>query len=238
MIANEVAPVPPLQRNNAQNMAETVDAVYRDGIQAGTNFYRLTDDLGAVSGTNRSDVIGKINPVGLDKAFRNLQNAVAPQWTDAISPTTKINTAGVLPGYIMIIHPDVYYDARQMPGFDEAFRVYTPSLLGEVGAYRNIRFVCSTQARVYTDTGAAVSGTGKKSTTGTSADVYSGILLGKESYACIKIADMARIIWIPPTQVDHLNPTGQYGTLGWKAMCGSGIVNDNWILRFECAASA
>ena len=238
IIANEIQPIPALQKNNAQNMAEVVDAVYRDGILAGTNYFRLTDDVGAVSGTNRTDVIGKINPVALDKAFRNLQLSDAPYWTDSIAPTTKINTAGVLPGYVAITHPYVYYDARQMAGWDEAHRVYQPTLKGEVGAYRNIRFVVSTMARVFADSGAAVSGTGKKSTTGTSADVYPVLVIGRESYACVKIADMARIVWIPPTQTDHLNPLGQYGTLGWKAMCGSGITNDNWILRVECAASA
>lgn len=238
IIANEIQPVPSIQKNAAQNMAETVDAVYRDNTMAGTNFFRLTDDLGAVSGANRTDVIGKINPVALDKAFRNLDLSDAPMWTEAISATTKVNTAGVLPGYVCIIHPRVYYDARQMPGFDEAHRVYTPTLKGEVGAYRNIRFVTSTHAKVFADSGAAIAGTNKHSTTGTSADVYPALLIGRESYACVKVADMARVIWIPPTQVDHLNPTGQYGTLGWKAMCGSGIINDSWILRIECAASA
>lgn len=238
LIANEVQPAPSIQKRIAEVMARTNDSIVRDAILAGTNVFRLDDDLGSVSGAARANVIGKINTVALQKAFRNLDLSDAPQITGPIASSTKVNTTGVLPGYVCIIHPRVYFDARQMPGFDQAVKVYTPTLPGEVGAFENIRFVSSTNAKVFADSGAAVSGTGKYSTTGTSADVYPCLLLGEESFACVKVADMARMIWIPPTQTDHLNPTGQYGTGGFKLMAGAGIINDNWILRIECAASA
>lgn len=234
---NEVQPVPALQRNNARNMAETVDAVYRDGLMAGTNVGYTLDNVGDISGAGRANVVGRINPDAIDKVLRALMQQDAEFWTDAVSPTAKISTAGVLPSFVSIIHPDVYYDARKMPGFDEANKIYNASLKGEVGAYKNVRFVMSTMAKIYQNVGATASSTGNK-TSGTLCDVYPCLFIGKEAYAVVKLASMARVIWIPPTQTDHFNPLGQWGTLGWKAQCASGIVNDNWIYRLEVAASA
>jgi N4-gp56 family major capsid protein len=235
---NEIQPVPALQRNNARNMAETVDAAYRDGIMAGSNVGRAVDNYGDISGAARVNVSGRINPDALDKVIRALMQQDAEFWTDAIGATTKISTAGVLPSYIALVHPDVYYDARKMPGFDEANKIYSATLKGEVGAYKNLRFCMSTMAKIFLSVGAAIGATGNKAVDSTNQDVYPVMVIGREAYAVVKLASMARIIWIPPTQTDHFNPLGQWGTLGWKAQCASGIVNDNWIYRLEVAASA
>lgn len=239
IIANEVQPIAPLQKNNARNMAETVDMVYRDGIMGGSNVAYVTDNNGAISGSVRTDVVGRVNAEALDKFIRNLEASDAEYFTDSVDATTKIGTMGVLPSYVAMVHPNFRTDLRKLPGWQE-IREYASqgSLLpGEVGAYRNIRFCMSTLAKIFLNSGAAVAGTGNKSSA-TLCDVYPVLIVGKEAYAVVKLADMAKIIWIPPTTQDHFNPLGQWGTLGWKAQCGSGIVNDNWILRAEFAVSA
>lgn len=240
IVANEVVPTAPLQQRNSENMAQTTDMVYRDGILSGTQVFYCTDSFGGVSGSARTDVVGRVNAEALDKAIRNLEAADAPYWTDSIDASTKIGTMGVLPSYVAMVHPHLRTDLRKIPGWQEIREYATQGSLlpGEIGSYRNIRFVMSTLAKIAADSGASVTSTGNKSTSATLCDVYPVLICGREAYAVVKLADMARIIWIPPTSADHFNPLGQWGTLGWKAQCASGIINDNWILRAEFAVSA
>ena len=229
-----------LMDRNSQNMAETVDCVTRDAIQAGTNVFRLTDAVGGVSGAARANVAARINAAALDKAIRNLEQSDAKYFKEMVSASTKIGTSGVRPSYIMHIHPDVKYDLEQVPGFKALpdYGGYSDIMLGEVGNYKNIRFVMSTFAKVFSDSGVAVGATGCKSTSAVNIDVYSCTAVGKNAYGVVNLASAAEIKYTPHTAVDHSNPLGQWASLGWKAMCGALILNDNWILRFECGASA
>ena len=225
---------------NSQNMSETVDCVTRDAIQGGTNVFRLTDAVGGVSGAARANVAARINSAALDKAIRNLEQSDAKYFKEMVSASNKIGTSGVRPSYIMHIHPDVKYDLEQVPGFKAVpdYGGYSDIMLGEVGNYKNIRFVMSTFAKVFSDVGVAVGATGCKSTSAVNIDVYSCTAVGKNAYGVVNLASAAEIKYTPHTAVDHSNPLGQWASLGWKAMCGALILNDNWILRFECGASA
>ena len=229
-----------LMDRNSQNMAETVDCVTRDAIQAGTTVFRLTDAVGGVSGAARANVAARINAAALDKAIRSLEQGDAKYFKEMVSASTKIGTSGVRPSYVMHIHPDVKYDLEQVPGFKAVpdYGGYSDIMLGEVGNYKNIRFVMSTFAKVFSDSGVAVGSTGCKSTSAVNIDVYSCTLVGKNAYGVVNLASAAEIKYTPHTAVDHSNPLGQWASLGWKAMCGALILNDNWILRFECGASA
>lgn len=228
-----------LQKRNMENMRQTVDCAYRDGIMGGTNVFRLTDEVGAVSGAARTDVNGKLNAAALDKAIRNLKRSDANFWTSSITASNKIGTSGIRPSYICITHPNAEYDIERIPGF-KAVSDYAnegSALEGEFGAYKNMRFVGSTLAAYFADAGAASSGTGNASTSGTLQDVYASIIVGKDAYAVVDLASTMEVVWIPP-KAEAGNELGLWATLGWKAMCGSGILNQNWILRVEHSVSA
>jgi N4-gp56 family major capsid protein len=79
---------------------------------------------------------------------------------------------------------------------------------------------------------------GTYSTTGTNNDVFINMIFGADAYAVVDLADSAQTFYIPPSQVDHSNPLGLFGSISWKAMAGSIILNDAWLIRQECAASA
>lgn len=237
---NEVDVDQNLMARNSENMQHTVDLVYRDALMSGTNVFRLTDGAGGVSGAARANVIGSINAPALDKAIRKLKQQDAKFFKEMVGASNKIGTSSVRPSYVALIHPNVEYDLESVPGYKSISDYGDTSGLmpGEVGSYKNIRFVTSTLAAVFPDVGAAVSGTGKGSTTGTSADVYACLIVGQEAYAVVDLASAAEICYVPASAKDHNNPLGLWASLGWKAMCGAGILNDNWILRFECAANA
>lgn len=221
-----------------ENMAQTLECVYRDGIQGGTNVFRLTDGIGGVSGVARVNVAGIINVPALIKAVRNLDRSDAVHYTERIDATTGFGTTSVRAAFVMVVSPDVKADLENMNGYKDVADYGDPSnaLDGEIGSWKNIRFIMSTLAKVFPDAGAAVAGT--VSTTGSNSDVYSCLLFGKDAYACVSMASAAEIIVNDQSTPSKVDPLNQYGTIGWKAYCASQILNDNWILRFECVATA
>ena len=235
---NEIDVDAEVVKRSSQNMVETIERAYWAGIIGGTNVQRLTDDIGTVSGAARTDVAGRINARALDKVIRTLQTADAVQLTDGISASTKIGTMGVRSGYIGVIHPQVKYDLELVPGYipKAQYGSMDGVLDGEIGSYKEIRFITSTLAQIFPDGGANVNGT--YSTTGTKSDVFINMFFGKDSYACVDLASSAQTYYISAAQVDHSNPVGQFASISWKAMVTSLILNDAWLVRQECAASA
>lgn len=228
-----------LMKRNSESMAQTVDCVYRDGIMAGTQFGRLTDSIGTIGAGARSTVNGIINSVALDKVIRALKVNDAKFIKDIKGATNKVGTSGIRPAYVAIIPPEVEYDAERIQGF-KSIADYPDQgdvLDGEVGSYKNIRFVTSTLAKNYNDAGAAV-GSGFKSTGASNNDVFPIIIVGQDAYACVELASASEVIYNPQSKSDKSDPLNQFATLGWKAMCGSLILNDSWIYRLEVCATA
>ena len=235
---NEVSVDTELMARNSENMAQTIETVYRDGIMAGSAFGRLTDSIGTIGAGARTTVAGKINAVALDKVARILKGADAKFYTEQVDATTKIATQAVRKSYIAVTHPDVEFDLESVPDYVPAANYSSNSglLKGEVGSYRNIRFVTSTLSKIFPDSGASVAGT--KSTSASLSDVYATLIFGKEAYTVVDLASAANIFYTPASSQDHANPLGQWFSLGWKAMCGSVILNDAWIYRLETVATA
>lgn len=235
---NEVDVDAEVVKRSSQNMVETIERAYWAGIVGGTNVQRLTDDVGGVSGANRSDVAGRINARALDKVIRTLQTADAVQLTNGIDASNKIGTQGVRSGFIAVIHPMVKYDLELVAGYipKAAYGSMEGVLDGEIGSYKEIRFITSTLAQIFPDSGAAVAGTA--STSGSFNDVFINMFFGKEAYACVDLASSAQTYYVSASQVDHANPVGQFASISWKAMVTSLILNDAWLVRQECAASA
>jgi N4-gp56 family major capsid protein len=221
---------------NAENLAQSQDAIYRDGLTGGTTVFRLTDDYGGVSGAARVNVIGRMNASALDKMATRLKRQLAMPITKQITAGGKVSTQGVMEGYVMIVHPDVEHDIRDIPGFIPVTEYASSGGLykGEFGAYRDFRFVRSTHARYFLAEGAAVAGTRGN----TNSDVYACLVFGQDAYATIELQDSVDVSYLPYTQKDHNNPLGQWAQIGWKGNWGSGILNEEWMGRIECAASA
>jgi N4-gp56 family major capsid protein len=225
-------------KRNAENMVETLERVYWGGIIGGSTVQRLTDDIGSISGAARTDVAGRINARALDKAIRTLQSNLARPITTDITASTKIGTQGVRSGYVAVIHPHVKYDLELIPGYipKAQYGTMEGTFDGEVGSYKEIRFVVSTLAQIFPDGGANVAGT--MSTGTTKSDVYINMIFGKEAYAVVELASSSQTYYTSAAQVDHSNPLGQFASIGWKAMAASVILNDAWLLRQEVVASA
>jgi len=234
----------------AEQSGESLDSVTRDIINAGTNLYRVTADgssptwgVGA-----RTTVNGTLNKRVLDAVITALVTAEAKMTMGRIGASPNTDTQPVDVAYPCIIHPHITHSLFQSDsgltgdhGFLPRERYGNTAALykGEVGKYRNVRFIETTNAKVWADSGGGTnvgttSAATYRSTTGTQADVYSCLVIGKESYGVTKLAGYSQ------TYVErsggNSDPLHQRNTVGWKAAKTAVILEDAWIARIEVAA--
>lgn len=238
------------QAKLGQQAGESLDSVTRDIINAGSNLYRSTADGGSPAyGTGaRTTVNGCITKKILDAAIVKLQAADAKYPLPMIGASTKVATEPVDRAFVCIIHPHVAHSLKQETesglGSEfvkrEKYGSTSPLFPNEVGKYDNVRFVTTTNAKVWasvggtTDAGDDPASDTYRSTDGTNADVYSALLIAEEAYGVVKLGGAFT------TYLDRAggnnDPLHQRNTAAWKAAKTAAILNDNWMIRLEVAA--
>lgn len=234
----------------AMQAAESMDVVTRDIINAGTGFLRVTADGGSpTTGVGaRTTVQGTITKKALDTAITQLEAADGDYFLGQMNASTKVATQPIGPAFVAIIHPHVAHDlVNSRAGFGtdewtprEKYAAGTVAYPSEIGKYRNVRFVTSTLAKVWADSGGTTTvGTTAasvyRSTTGTNGDVYSCLILAKEAYGTVKLEGAAATYY--DRAGGNSDPLHQRSTAGWKACKTAAILNDSWMIRIECLAS-
>lgn len=230
---------------------ESLDSVTRDIINAGTNFYRSTADGNspAYGAGARSTVNACLTKKVLDAAVTKLVTAGAKMITKMSGASPNTDTQPMDAAYICIIHPHVTHSLRQTAsgltgdhGFLPRERYANTGVLykGEVGKYGNVRFIETTNAKVWADVGGGTNdGTDPATATyrssgSTGCDVYSCLLFGREAYGVVKLAGAAQ------TFINKAggpsDPIHQRNTVGYKAAKTAAILEDDWIIRIEVAA--
>jgi N4-gp56 family major capsid protein len=160
-----------------------------------------------------------------------------------VAGTNKIGTAPIAKSYWAVIHPDMvhdfYNDADFNVGTDfipvERYAAHTGAMSNEIGKYRNIRFITSTNAKV--SLGSSTQATSGYKQTDSLNDVYSVLIFARDAYGIIPLQGGAAktIIHRAGGPTDPLN---QRNTIGWKAATTAKILNDAWMCRLECAVQA
>ena len=210
----------------------SVDLIYRNILDAGSNVFYS-------NGASRSAVNSVIDVDDLDRVIRSLEENDAMMVTKIIAAGGGVDTSPISPGYIAVVHPHVLFTLRNLgsewiPVYKYANQMKT--IAGEVGAYKQIRFVMTTQSRIRTGAGAA--GSGIKTTSG-AADVYETLVFGQEAYGIcpLKGRGLESIQkGIGSSGVaDALN---QRASAGWKATVTAAILNDNFLARLESASAS
>ena len=175
----------------------------------------------------------------LDRVIRSLEENDAMMVTKIIAAGGGVDTSPISPGYIAVVHPHVLFTLRNLgtewiPVYKYANQMKT--IAGEVGAYKQIRFVMTTQSRIRTGAGAAGSGI---KVTSTLADVYETLIFGQEAYGICPLKGRG----LESIQkglgssgvADALN---QRASTGWKATVTAAILNDNFLARLESASAS
>lgn len=210
----------------------TIDQVRRDVLVAGSN-------VAYASGVaNRLALVNKITAADLDKAIRYLKGQNAKFMKEGIPPSDGVGTGAIRKAFIAIVHPDVEYDLEAITGFKPVSDY--PAQMGviedEIGAYKNIRFVTSTNAKIWTDATTALTA-GYKGVT--KNDVYATLIFGAEAYGLSPLSGNAMNTYVKALgSAGTADPLEQRSTVGWKATTITTILNQTWMIRLESLASA
>lgn len=206
-------------------------------LRAGTNVVYA-------NGATRNAVNTPLNLTAQRRVVKALKRQNAEQITKVVKSTAAFGTESVGKAYIGLIHPDMEADVRNMVGADgrtvfiavERYGAVSP-YENEIGKVEDVRYLSSTIFAPFPDAGGA-KGT-MTSTSGTNADVYPALYLAANAYALVALKGMFAItpsvVNPKPTESD---PLGQRGKIGWKAMQGAVILNDQFMCRLEAAVTA
>jgi N4-gp56 family major capsid protein len=253
-----------------ENMGESMDSVHGNALSGGTCYVRVQDDDGGALDLSpytesgppaRNTVGGVLCRSALDYALRLLVDNKAKTFVPQVNPGGGENSYPIAKSYYAIMHTTQIHDLYSAAS---GFMVYntTTAILardpafvpvenyasqagvieGEVGKYRGIRLIATTNAKFWADAGAALSGAGAnlKSTTGTACDVYSVLVFGRDAYGIVPLAgNSAKIIVKDRMSGGTADALEQRSTIGWKAItCPAVILNESWMVRIECGTLA
>jgi N4-gp56 family major capsid protein len=222
-----------------ENAGESIDEAQRDQLLATTSEYLA----GGVS--TRVQIVTKAVYTDFDKINRVLKKARAKFIDDeTIRANSGVGTGPIRPCYYVLITPEVAYDVdntTNFPGFKHTSEYPDggkSALPSELGAYKNFRFLVSDKESILPGLGAAVASTGLASTGGY-IDVNQCLIFARDAYGIVQLSGASyQTLITEPNVASKSDPLGQYGTVGWKAMTTLALLNETFMLRYECGATA
>jgi N4-gp56 family major capsid protein len=214
-----------------EQAAQMIEKMRFGVLKAGTNVLYA-------NGSARTDVNTELTLALQRRAVRALKRQNARFITTIVRSTPSYGTENVAPGYVALIHPDLEASVRSLTGFvpAEKYGTMTP-WENELGKCEDVRYVSSTIFSAWADAGGAKGE--MLSTTGTNADVYPVLYLGRDAYGIVALKGAFALtpMVVNPKPSDS-DPLAQRGHVAWKAMQTATILNDAWMVRAEVAAKA
>lgn len=187
----------------------TLDTITREVLAGGTNVIYA----GGKEARAALDENCKLTVDDIYKAARFLKAQNAP----------KIDGS-----YVAIIHPDVAYDLMRNEEWIESHKYAATTELfeGEIGKIAGVRFVESTEAKIFADGGA------------NSRDVYATLVLGANAYGVTEIEGGGlRHIVKQLGSGGTSDPLDQRATAGWKAIKTAERLVENYMTRIESCST-
>lgn len=192
----------------AYKAVRSMDLLVRDGIFANAStaaVYGATASATLTQNTANSAVAaaGVLTGSFVKQMVARLKGANVPQFADGT--------------YRCIIHPSQEYDLitdTAVNGWIEARKYTDPTgiLTGEIGQFAGVRFIVSSDAKVYTTAGASA------------GNVYNALFLGPDSYA-IGDSQTLQSYFVAPGG-DHSDPLAQKALVGYKMRFGSLLLDE------------
>lgn len=225
---------------SGEQAAATTEQVIYNIVKGGTAvFYN--------NGSARTDVNTAITLNKLRKVVRSLHANKAKKFTKILAPSTNIGTVPVEAAYVAIAHTDLGPDIRNLAGFTPVAEYGTmkPICEYEIGAVEEVRFILTPDLAPWEDGGGAAGS--MISTTGTSADVYPVLIFGEDAFGVTPLKNQktgeGNNMVVTPTVINPGTPSkddplGQRGFVSWKACFTAVRLNETWMARLECAATA
>ena len=193
---------------------QTLDTVVRNALQTGTNvsFCPKQTAQGEVEVTSREQ---------LDETAVLTVDAVQ----QAVTKLRAQNAPTIGGKYVAIIHPYVAYDLMRDPEWIDAHKYADPDALfeGELGELAGVRFVQSTEAKIYRD-----------DTCPEGLAVFTTLFLGEGAYGVTDVLGGGlEIIVKQKGSSGTADPLDQRSSVGWKALKTAQILVENYLVRVE-----
>ncbi|HDR9868484.1 TPA: N4-gp56 family major capsid protein [Burkholderia cenocepacia] len=214
-----------------ESAAQTIETIRFNVLKAGVNVFYA-------NGSTRTAVNTVITTTLQRKVTTALTRQNAKRITQIVKSTPDFRTEPVEAAFIGLVHPDLESDIRNMTGFipTKQYGTVTP-WENEIGSVETVRYLQSTIFAPWADAGGSAGS--MRSTTGTNADVYPVLYLGRDAFGIVPLKGKDSLV---PMVVNPKpaagDPLAQRGTVGWKAMTAAVILNDCWMARLEVAATA
>lgn len=191
--------------------ARSVDALVRDELATCTNVIYA----GGKTARAQLTAADKLTSRELRKAVRTLKKNLAEKFNGY---------------YVAIVGPDTVYDLQEddawvkVSEYQDKENIYT----GEVGRLFGIRFVESTEAKIFEGAGAS------------SADVASVIVLGRYAYGLTSLkGNKPRVVVKTAGSAGTADPLDQISTVGWKLDgFAAKLLQPEFAVRIECGFTA
>jgi N4-gp56 family major capsid protein len=217
---------------SGEQAAKTVETLRYNVLKACTNVF--------YANSVASRLLTLAVPVRADqrRVVRALERQEAQFITSIVKSTPSFNTESILPAYVGVTHTDMTSDIRGLTGFTSVADYGKISAWEtEIGACEDCRYIKSTIFSPYVDAGSETT-TGKVTTTGVGCDIYPIMYFGKDAYGLIALKGKYAITPIVINPVpSKSDPLGQRGSVAWKTMQTTVILNDAWMAVLESACT-
>lgn len=199
----------------ASQAGRTLDTITREVLNGGTNVQYAegqVDSRAALAYTSAAEN-HCMTVVAIRKAVRFLKLMNAPK---------------ISGGYVGIIHPDVAYDLMSDPDWVNVKTYSDPEGIyeGEIGKIAGVRFVETSEAKVWKGAGAS------------KRDVYSTLILGADAYGVTEVSGGGlQHIVKQLGSAGTADPLNQRATAGWKATKVAERLVEQYMVRIETVSS-
>ena len=195
----------------------TLDTLTREVLNGGTNviYAPKVSAEGAETPVNSRTELDATARLTVDLVFK------------AAATLEAMNAAPIDDSYVAIIHPFVAYDLMRCPEWVDAHKYATPENIyaGEIGKIGNVRFVKSTEAKIWKGDGCP-----------SDLAVFSTLVLGASAYGVTEVTGggLQHIVKQLGYGEDPLN---QRSSCGWKATRAAKRLVEEYMVCIEsCSA--
>ena len=201
----------------------TLDTVVRNVLNSGTNV-TYCPKIAAATGAETA-VTSRAN---LDLTAKLTVDVVQ----QVVAKLRAQNAPTINGDYVAIIHPYVAYDLMRDSEWIDAHKYAAPENLynGEIGKIGGVRFVQSTEAKIWRDNTCPAQSGASPAYYG----VFSTIFLGEGAYGVTEITGGGlETIVKQKGSSGTADPLNQRSSVGWKALKTAEILVDNYMVRVE-----
>lgn len=217
-----------------EQAAAVKEAIIWNEMLGGTNV------IYSGTATSRATVTAPISEDELVAAQRFLKANKARPLTKMLKASVLIATEPVAPGYIAFGHTNLEPDFRALADFTvrEKYSQYQPISDYEIGKFQDLRVILSPQLDPFWGAGSATT-LGVLSRDGHFVDVYPVLVIGADAFGVVPLRGMdSAMVTIKNPVATYEDPLAQRGFASWKMWYVAVRLNEEWMVRIECAASA